>query len=225
MLRSALPLALFGMGLVALLVFHQRWVGSLLIALGAGWFLAARLRSMMAVVETTAVQAEAPPENTQEEMERKNLKLQLMRLQAVDGCESLAERASEQFSRVEEHLRSFDRLLRSRIEPSERAFADYRSAAEQLSRSMIGRLREISELLSSIEAIRPSEIRTQILEKLQIQSAPQDDSVRALKERLIVAEKHRIKAEALLNENEKARLEMDRAGAALTAMKTRSTEG
>jgi hypothetical protein len=191
------------------------WEASLALgAVGAaGWFgWARRLR------RTNLLAADSPElGGAAAAVRRRELKRVLLRYQGVDGCERLAERATEQLGQVEERFRAFDRLLRSRLSPSELTFARYRTAAEQVALSVVDGLREVSDLAAGVAPTSPSEIRARLA------SPGQDSDRAALEQRLALVEQQQAKADALLAANEGALTSLDRVTAALAEMKTGAT--
>jgi hypothetical protein len=184
---------------------HLVFWGPVFLVFGALGFLGRKITRRINTLELSSAEFGDP-----QVLARKTLKRQLMKLQGVDGCESLAERASDHLLQGEERFRTFDRLLRSKLQPSELTFARYHNAAENVLRSLTERLGLVAELLTSVESVRPSEVREKLKEG------------KVFQERLDVLNVQLGKAETLLQANEEALTEMDRANVALTDMQTRT---
>jgi hypothetical protein len=184
---------------------HLVFWGPVFLVFGALGFLGRKITRRINTLELSSAEFGDP-----QVLARKTLKRQLMKLQGVDGCESLAERASDHLLQGEERFRTFDRLLRSKLQPSELTFARDHNAAENVLRSLTERLGLVAELLTSVESVRPSEVREKLKEG------------KVFQERLDVLNVQLGKAETLLQANEEALTEMDRANVALTDMQTRT---
>lgn len=227
---TSLPLLVAAVGLISLVFLHFILLGILFFGLGMVWLILGRawgaLKAKVARGDARVDGGLANNENSGE-FARKQLKRSFMKLQAMDGCEVIAEQGLEHFVQAEQRFHSFDRVLRMKLQPTELTFSRYHGAAEQVFLSIMDRLSEVSELLASIESIRPSEVK----EKLQTaqvsqvsggsEGASEEGSLKALKERLAIVTQQQDKAKNLLKANEEGLTELDRANAALTEMKTK----
>lgn len=213
-----MPGLLIGFGLAELFVLHGVILGILLTALGAAGFVlhwvGGRLKA--------AGQAAAAATGTENlnAIARRELKRRLLRLQGAEGCESLAESAAGQLLQSDEKSRSFDKLLRARLDPSELTFSRYHGAQQQVALALADRLGEIADLLSSIESIHLEETRSRLRALGEAAEGAQEAAL--LRQRVQVAETQLGKARGLLLTNEQALNELDRANVALTEMKTQA---
>ena len=136
------------------------------------------------------------------------------------------EQGSEQVTKLQEKMASFEAVLEKRFETGEMAYARYHQVAEQVFNNAINNLQDVVVNLEAVESIDPRYIqkRWEELEEIALDNDGLDDKQfeesESLKERFELREKHVKAAEDLLTLNEKAMTELDKFASKLAGAKT-----
>ena len=127
------------------------------------------------------------------------------------------DQAARQVDKIQESMKSFERVLNRKFEPYEFAYARYHGIAEQVTNLTLANLEQIVTMLEAIDSIDPDYIENRIKEigkkskgDEKNLTASQKEELATLEERWNIREKSFEDIDALLLKNEKALTELEK---------------
>ena len=127
------------------------------------------------------------------------------------------EQGARQVDKIQESMKSFERVLNRKFEPYEFAHARYHGLAEQVMNNTLMNLEQVVTTLEAIDSIDPDYIENRIGEigeaaggKEENMSTAQKDEITTLEERWNIREKGFENIDRLLSMNEKALTELEK---------------
>jgi len=139
------------------------------------------------------------------------------------------EQGALQVDKIQQSMKSFERVLNQKFEPYEFAHARYHGVAEQVMNNTLLNLEQVVTLLMSIDSIDPDYIENRISEigeaaegKEENMTNAQKEEITALEERWELRESSFTRIDELLSMNEKALTEL---GKIPNTIATSSTTG
>ena len=159
------------------------------------------------------------------ERTREELREELAECRTVKGGEGYAEQGEAQFSQVQVKFEAFTKLLAKKLDPGEMTFNRYLGTAEQLYLAVMDNLRDIVNLLKSVDAIDIDYIaeRFKALEKIMAAARKRgeephqadSDEVATLNKSKELYSKNLELVNVLLTKNEEALTQLDEVTAAI----------
>ena len=127
------------------------------------------------------------------------------------------DQAAQQVDKIQESMKSFERVLNRKFDPYEMAYARYHGVAEQVTNLTLANLEQIVALIEAIDSIDPDYIQARIKEigkktkgDEKNLTASQKEEMATLEERWNIREKSFEDIDALLLSNEKALTELEK---------------
>lgn len=151
------------------------------------------------------------------ELREENERITTKKLEEVTAFldERNFEQGALQVDKIQQSMKSFERVLNQKFEPHEFAHARYHGVAEQVMANTLLNLEQVVTLLMSIDSIDPDYIENRISEigeaadgKEENMTASQKDEIEALNERWELRESSFTRIDELLSMNEKALTEL-----------------